>query len=243
VHNKRYHLITSFQIRDTIRLCLYDPLGQYEYLAATLAGSLAGNFSLLLQGPTVNPFLQNEACQTPDSANPPASYTWAYEAAVGVFCGDTFASAGNRNLSWAREAVRMQAQRSFTTGEVWSRLLLSCAGWAFNPEYAFHGPFGSPAPGVGPHDDRTPAAPLLILSNRYDHATPLNSAYAVSGKHRGSAVIVQEATGHTTLLASQSECLARHIRAYFAFGKVPANGTSCKADCVPQIPYHSCSNA
>ncbi|KAL2171368.1 hypothetical protein VTG60DRAFT_3010 [Thermothelomyces hinnuleus] len=213
VHDGRYRLVTSFQVRDTIRLCLYDPLNQYEYLAAALASSVAGNHSLLLQGPTANPFLRDEACQAPDTADPPAAYSWAYEAAVGVFCGDTYASAGARNLSWARDAVRQQAEVSFTTGEVWSRLLLSCAGWEFEPKYAFRGPFGG-------------RAPLLILSNWSDHATPLRNAYALAELHRGSAVLVQEAAGHTTLFAAQSECIARAIREYFATGKLPQKGAT-----------------
>ncbi|KAK4247476.1 Tripeptidyl aminopeptidase [Corynascus novoguineensis] len=240
VQDGRYRLVTSFQLRDTIRLCLYDPLSQYEYLAATLASSVAGDYSLLLQGPTVNPFLKEQACMAPDSGDPPAAYSWAYEAAVGVFCGDSYASAGKRNVSWAREAVRQQAKVSFTTGEVWSRLMLSCAGWEFDPKYAFHGPFGSPAPPRSKSDGTIGQAPLLILSNRYDHATPLRNAYALSKQHGGSSVVVQEAVGHTTLLSAQSACMARLIQDYYATGKVPRNGTTCKPDYAAQIPSKPC---
>ncbi|KAK0715933.1 Alpha/Beta hydrolase protein [Lasiosphaeris hirsuta] len=144
----------------------------------------------------------------------PLDCPWCSEATFGVLCGDSAATAAQRvrSVSWAREEAR---------------ILLTCVDWQFAPKDAFSGPFES-------------SVPLLILSNRYDPATPLANAYALSRQHRGSAVVVQESYGHATVLTSTSNCTAGIIREYFSSGKLPANGTSSAANCAASIPFKSC---
>jgi len=81
---------------------------------------------------------------------------------------------------------------------------------------------------------------MLILSARYDHATPLENAFALSRMHEGSAVVVQESVGHVALSVSTSECTAKIVREYFDTGRLPVNGTSCAADCEAGIPFKAC---
>lgn len=262
MYNGRPYTVTSHMISETIRGALYTPISSYAPLAAALADALAGNFSAVLAGPRVQTGdTRDEVCVEPASpaADPPPAYIFAGESQAGVLCGDSQAQAGERNLPWARTVVARIANQSVSLGEGWARIPLACAGWPFAPAYSFAGPFGSPAPTTsstttnstgssskkcrspGPdNEDNTPAAPLLILSTRHDHATPLENAFAVSRQHGGSAVVVLEAAGHCALLSSTSKCVYGHVREYFASGAVPANNTVCQPDCKPSIPAQAC---
>ncbi|KAK3375754.1 TAP-like protein-domain-containing protein [Lasiosphaeria ovina] len=169
---------------------------------------------------------------------PICSYAWAGEAAMGVFCGDSAAAAGRRdNASFAADIVSFLTKQSPTVGESWLRLPVSCSGWTFQPPYTFRGPFGS---AVG--NSSNSSSPMLILSTRHDHATPLANAYALSQAHGGSAVVVQESFGHTALLTATSDCTAGIVRECFKSGTLPASGTVCKqnSDCEPAVPFKAC---
>lgn len=181
-----------------------------------------------------------EACVDPETPSfPPSGYAWADDAGMGVMCGDSYALGGDRDADWAKRILDILTEQSPTVGEAWARIPLSCSGWSIAPKYAFTGPFGSPAPDAESPDD-TPAAPLLILNPRYDHATPLGNALALSEMHGDSAVVIQESAGHCALMVSKSECTARIVREYFATGKVPESGKSCEADCTASIPFAPC---
>ncbi|KXX73962.1 Tripeptidyl aminopeptidase [Madurella mycetomatis] len=228
-YDGRIQLATSHLIRETIRNALYDPLGQFEILAAILAESIAGNYTRLLSTRFVS---QSSACSAPDTADPPSSYTWISDASVGIFCADTAATAGDRNMSWAENVIHYHANQSITTGEVWSHFLLSCVQWPFAPKFTL--------PVSSAKTTWEGSTPLLIVSTRYDPATPLGNAYALSRRYEGSAVVVQESVGHTAFIASRSRCTEDYIRTYFETGKVPANDTACQPDCVPRIPRVEC---
>lgn len=237
VHNNRVHMITSYLVSETIRTALYTPIATYESLSRKLAGALAGNFTLILSDDTVVRFSHPTDVCTQESPNtsPPKSYNFADEASTGIICSDSQASAGTRDLAWAASTVARVTNQSSTIGEAWSKVPLACAEWPFAPPYAFKGPFGSPAPKNG-----SDAAPLLILSTRTDHATPLANAFSLSRLHGGSAVVVQESVGHCALMASVSLCTYGIVREYFHTGKMPTNGTVCEAECAPAIPYKEC---
>ncbi|GAB1315308.1 Tripeptidyl aminopeptidase [Madurella fahalii] len=228
-YDGRIQLVTSHSIREAIRNALYDPVGQFATLASTIAESLAGNYTRLLGTQSVT---QNSACSAPDTADPPSTYTRIGDASVGIFCADTMATAGDRNMSWAESVVDYHANQSISTGEVWSRFLLSCAQWPFAPRFILPVPSGE--------TKWKGSAPLLVVSTRYDPATPLGNAYALSRKYEGSVVVVQESVGHTTFIASRSRCTEHYIRDYFETGNVPANNTVCRPDCVPSIPWVDC---
>ncbi|KAH6843374.1 TAP-like protein-domain-containing protein [Chaetomium sp. MPI-CAGE-AT-0009] len=239
IHNGRVFLVSSLFIREELRQGLYTPIPMFDSLAHSLAGALAGNFSLILSNPRVlsndNPAAVCNEFPNP-SPGPPTTFTNQPDANLGIACGDSQAAAGARDtLAWAADTIARVANQSPSIGEAWANLPLVCAGWRFNPPYAFRGPFGSPAPPPG-----GAAGPLLILSSRTDHVTPLRNAYRLSSLHGGSAVVVQESVGHCALTSSVSECTRGLVRAYFRTGQVPRNGTVCEADCVPGIPYREC---
>jgi len=229
VQDGRVHLVTSRLIRETIRQTLYHPICSYEALSEVLSQSLRDNHTALVsRGPNL--------CTRPARTYALPECPWCDEAAMGVLCGDSAAAASDRprSVAWARDLVHFFQKQSPTAGEPWSHNVLACAGWQFRPKFAFGGPFGTPAPGTTAN---APAAPLLILANRFDHATPLANAFALSKAHGGSVVVVQESVGHVALLTSTSRCTADIVREYFETGKVPATGTQCPEDCKAGIPF------
>ncbi|KAG7134154.1 putative hydrolase like protein [Verticillium longisporum] len=236
----RVRFVTSLIVRDTIRRALYSPIKAYEPLSIVLATTLAGDYSLLLQSPAVNNYERKDVCVVPGDYYPPQNYTWDSEAGMGVLCGDSAIKAGERNnVSWAESIVEQLDAPSPTAGEPWARIPLSCSGWKFQPKFAFRGPFGHLVLDLSKTEDK-PAAPLLILSTRHDHATPLANAENLSTLYPGSAVVIQESVGHCALVTSRSECTAQHLRTYFDIGKVPRSGTTCEEDCSPGIPFLPC---
>ena len=239
IYDGRAYLVTAFILSEAIRQTLYAPITAYEPLSVALAQALEGNFTLLLSNANVlGPDAAPDVCTEPPATSPPQVYTFAREATIGVACGDSQASAPNRNtLAWAASAAGTIANQSVTIGEAWANNPLICADWPFAPPYAFAGPFGSPAPAA----NDTSRAPLLILSTRLDHATPLANAFALSRLHGGSAVVVQESVGHCAILSSVSPCVNGILKEYFRSGTVPANGTVCAdQQCKPEIPYKAC---
>ncbi|EAQ90167.1 hypothetical protein CHGG_06786 [Chaetomium globosum CBS 148.51] len=238
VYNNRVYTMTSYLLSEKIRTSLYEPIPKYEPLAIALAEALAGNFSSILADETVMGIdLRSNVCTEPPASDPPQEYNFPYEAARGIICGDSQASAGKRDLAWAADIVARTVNQSSSIGEAWSNIGLACADWSIAPAYAFAGPFGSRAPD---NSSNTPAAPLLIMSTKTDHATPLANAYALSRMHGGSAVAVVDAVGHCGLLATKSTCMYGIAQEYFHTGKLPVNGTVCEPDCVPQIPFKAC---
>lgn len=242
IHNNRIYVVTSYLVSQKFRTSLYEPIANYESLAVSLAEALAGNFSAILSDAAVmGPDLRSDVCAespaTGSESSSPQDYNHVNEAARGVICGDSHAAAGTRDLAWAGRTVARITGQSGTTGEGWTNVPLGCAGWPFDQAYTFPGPFGSPAPG---NSSDIPAAPLLLLSTKTDHATPLGNAYTLSRLHQGSSVAVVDAVGHCALLATVSACVYGIVQEYFHTGKVPANGTVCQADCVPNIPFQAC---
>ncbi|KAJ5108532.1 hypothetical protein N7456_005207 [Penicillium angulare] len=236
VYQGRASLVTSLLVRTLIHTALYSPITKYESLSIALAESLAGNHTLVLENSAVD---LESACEIKNVTYPAESYSWSDNAASGILCGDSALDAGNRSLTWARDIVDTLYEQSPTAGEAWTKIPLSCVGWNFKPNFLFRGPFGSSAQSVK-GSNHTSNAPLLVISNRYDHATPLANAYAVSQSHAGSTVVVQESFGHCALLTSRSNCTANIVSEYFNTGRIPEHGTVCEQDCIPSIPFKAC---
>ncbi|KAL3469561.1 TAP-like protein-domain-containing protein [Aspergillus californicus] len=73
------------------------------------------------------------------------------------------------------------------------------------------------------------AHPVLVLSNTFDPTTPLTAAHNLTATFEGSVLLEQNGYGHTTL-SMPSLCKAKAVRAYFANGTLPADGTICETD-------------
>lgn len=230
-HNDTPYVLTSPVIRQAIFSMLYSPLNSFGILALGLSALMNGNYSIL----TV--FLPSDSiklvCDASDDNELP-EYRWGSDVLAGVLCTDIVDDVVDRNISFYEEVVDYLKNQSETTGSsVSGAIPIACAGRKIRPSYPFTGPFTSPA--ANANDTNAPAAPLLITSSRYDPITPLRSAFHVSEGHPGSAVVIQETSGHGAT-SNPSECLVKIVRDYFSEGKLPENGTVCDSICQPTIP-------
>lgn len=209
---------------------MYTPLVSFEPLALGLSALLNGNSSVLAT------FLTPESiklvCDLENDELP--QYNWDSDVLSGVLCTDIVDDVANRNISFYENLLTELKNQSETTGTaVTGAVPISCAGRKIRPPYAFTGPFTSPA--ANANDSKAPAAPLLITSSRYDPITPLRNALHVQKGHPGSAVVIQETSGHGAT-SNPSACLVKIVRDYFYEGKLPESGTVCESACKPTIP-------
>ncbi|KAI8308373.1 putative hydrolase [Colletotrichum sp. SAR11_240] len=229
--NDRPYMLTSPIIRQAIFSMLYGPLTSFETLALGLGALMNGNYSILTA------FLPSDSiklvCDASDDDELP-QYNWDTDVLAGVLCSDIVDEVVDRNISFYEEVVAYLKNQSETTGTgVSGAIPIACAGRKLRPSYPFTGPYTSPA--ANGNDTNAPAAPLLITSSRYDPITPLRNAFHVSEGHPGSAVVIQETSGHGAT-SNPSECLVKIVREYFSEGKLPESGTVCESTCHPTIP-------
>ncbi|KXH32425.1 hypothetical protein CNYM01_00973 [Colletotrichum nymphaeae SA-01] len=229
-YNDRPAVLTSPVIRQAIFSAMYTPLVSFEPLALGFSALLNGNSSILAT------FLTPESiklvCDLENDELP--QYNWDSDVLSGVLCTDIVDDVVNRNISFYENLLQELKNQSETTGTaVTGAVPISCAGRKIRPPYAFTGPFTSPA--ANANDTKAPAAPLLITSSRYDPITPLRNALHVQKGHPGSAVVIQETSGHGAT-SNPSACLVKIVRDYFYEGKLPESGTVCESACKPTIP-------
>ncbi|CAI4216132.1 unnamed protein product [Parascedosporium putredinis] len=100
--------------------------------------------------------------------------------------------------------------QSHISAPIWAEIRFRCSGWTNRPKKA-----------------RRPA-PLPLLPPRPRH--PVRNAFAMSARHPGSSVVIQESLGHCALASGVSRCTADIVRTYFETGQVPESGTVCEED-------------
>lgn len=234
LHGRTTFVITGTDVRDLFRAPLYDPLAHFDLLATTLNDALNGNFTLLLHNMPAASHALEEACTVPVNGSA-TGVEVTPDAAIAITCGDGREATEITVPSFERYIEELKAQ-SPTLAPYWASIRFSCSGWKVHPTWRYKGPFTTPKP-----DNRslpgTPAAAALFLSSRLDPVTPLRNAYAMSADHPGSAVVVQNSTGHCTISAP-SRCKDKIVRDYLEHGQVPNSGTVCEADCEP---WQACS--
>lgn len=214
---------------------VYFPIKLFKPLATTLAATLQGNYTAILEelGFSSLPGV----CETPVRPK----YTWVDFAQRAVRCGDA-QDLSSRDLGYWKDYIDRCERNSPELGQVWADL--GCAGWHIRPRERFPGPFVSPpanATGIDGH----PSAPILFLSSRYDPVTPLSSAHFAAKGYPGSVVAEVDGFGHCTLLASPSACRNKVLGTYMDTGILPEKGTVCKTECFPwkdckeDLPHYS----
>ncbi|OBR14913.1 Alpha beta hydrolase fold family [Colletotrichum higginsianum IMI 349063] len=131
-------------------------------------------------------------------------------------------------LNLTLEEVQREAETlmelSPATGALAVPYQMTCNQRTTRPRWRFDGPF------EGKTDH-----PILFIANRADNITPLLSARNNSAGFPGSAVLVQNSYGHTSL-AAPSKCTRQYINAYFQNGTLPPAGTECEGDSQPFGP-------
>ncbi|KAL7284631.1 hypothetical protein ACG7TL_001927 [Trametes sanguinea] len=94
-----------------------------------------------------------------------------------------------------------------------------CHHWPVTPPERFSGPW-----------NHTLRNPILIVSNTADPITPLATGQLVNDRFGSSSrLLVQDSAGHCAL-AMPSLCMIGNMRAFFADGTLPEEGTVCPMD-------------
>ncbi|KAH9922876.1 alpha/beta-hydrolase [Epithele typhae] len=138
---------------------------------------------------------------------PPAPIDIVFnEAFSPIACGDGEENAFDR-AAFAKHFEEL-SEASPLAAPDWARIWLTCAAWptSARPVWRYTGPLAA----------RT-ELPLRCSSSS-----------------RGAGLLVQESYGHCTISAP-SLCTAKHVRAYFDDGVLPAEGATCEADVQPFV--------
>ena len=134
---------------------------------------------------------------------------------AGVACADSDNPADER--VWVAAGKRADRVSPWF-GAYWTWASSVCASWPESTkEDRFTGPFAT-----------TTSAPVLVVGNTYDPATPLHGARAVNRLIDGSRLLVMDGWGHGAL--GSGACIEEAYGAYLVAGTLPASGTVCRPD-------------
>ncbi|MFE1441630.1 alpha/beta hydrolase [Streptomyces sp. NPDC058739] len=144
----------------------------------------------------------------------PASFLQPeYDAYRTVGCHDFVSrTPGFPDMSAQAARLKRIAPHTWRYSEFWD-WTSGCAGWPVAPA-------NPPAP-LAVHG----APPVLLVSTRYDAATPHVWAERLAARIEGSSLLTVEGDGHTGIL--NSGCARGHEARYLLSGRVPAAGTTC----------------
>jgi hypothetical protein len=140
------------------------------------------------------------------------------ESALGVLCSD---SPNPRHPATYAAQAALASARSGVVGPDWAWITEACAKWPVLARDRFTGPFNRPT-----------AAPVLVVGNTVDPATPYRDSVAMSRELADARLLTVDGYGHTAL-ANPSDCVARAEDSYFVTGTLPAPGTVCHQNALP----------
>lgn len=124
--------------------------------------------------------------------------------------------------AWPRAADAADRQAP-PFGRLWTWESDACATWGAEDADRYLGPFANPT-----------AAPVLIVGNKLDPATPYRGAVALSRLMPESRLLTVDYAGHTSL--GQSTCVTRAVTRYLVDGTLPPEGKTCASDRQPFEP-------
>jgi pimeloyl-ACP methyl ester carboxylesterase len=153
------------------------------------------------------------------SAAPGLGYDNSLEATYGVTCSDGLNPSDP--YQWPRAVAYQEAHGAPYFAADWAWLSEPCATWPAKDTDRYLGPF-----------DRTPSAPVLLIGNRWDPATPYESAKSVDARLPRSRLLTLNGGGHTTWL-NKSRCIDRFVERYLVTGALPPVGATCQPDARP----------
>jgi hypothetical protein len=178
---------------------LYDSTG-WEFLAEALREVYDATFSPSAGSPA-----------TAALATSGFAYDNGFDAFLSVACAD---SVNPRDpAAWPR-AVAQQAQFAPVFAANWIYASEPCSTWPVVSEDHYLGPF-----------DRVTAAPVLVIGNVHDPATPYHGAKTVDELLPHSRLLTLNADGHTSWMTSP--CIDKYVEGYLVRGHLPPVGTAC----------------
>lgn len=219
-------LLGSNDINTLVFASLYKPSALFLAVAGVLDIVVQRDYerlALLLQA--LFPAMQTYCplCVLPDHVP-----VFSPDAQPAISCADGEDSSALPFDDWSDYFDQLRNQ-SHISAPIWAEIRFRCSGWTNRPKYRFTGPFSTPDADPSISEGK-PAAPLLFLSSRLDPVTPVRNAFAMSARHPGSSVVIQESLGHCALASGVSRCTADIVRTYFETGQVPESGTVCEED-------------
>lgn len=140
------------------------------------------------------------------------------EALPGVTCTDS----ENPDAPEAWSKAARAAPGYF--GAIWTWFSSVCSAWPFEDDDRY----------VGPWSART-AAPVLLVGNLGDPATPYTNAQRVAGLLPSSRLLTYQGGGHTAV-GGLSSCIDAAVIDYLLTVRLPAAGTSCPREFDPFAP-------
>jgi pimeloyl-ACP methyl ester carboxylesterase len=150
----------------------------------------------------------------PDAGAP---YSGA-ESQLGVLCSD---SPNPRIPAQYAAQAALASARSGVVGPDWAWPAEACAQWPALARDRYTGPFNRPT-----------AAPVLVVGNTVDPATPYQDAVAMSHDLADARLLTVDGYGHTALV-NPSSCVAAAEDSYFVTGTLPPPGTVCHQNALP----------
>ncbi|KAJ7111239.1 TAP-like protein-domain-containing protein [Mycena epipterygia] len=205
------HGIVDFVfLRNSVLDALFSPYDSFEPLAQGLAALAGGNATALYALTEVPTF----ECGCNASAAP--FHANNFEAYMTIACGDALPV--NDTIPQLQRFYENGAKVS-SFSDLLSSTRVVCAAWKIHREDRFQGPVGA----------QNTSFPLLLVGNTLDPVTPLAGAMKTAKAFPGSALLTQDAVGHTSLTAP-SMCTFSYFRQYFVNGTLPPPGTVCSVD-------------
>ncbi|WP_229402079.1 alpha/beta hydrolase [Micromonospora okii] len=159
--------------------------------------------------------VQQARAKGSDAAAEEVPYDNTFETLNGVVCTDgRFPRDAD---SWLAATARRDARAPYF-GRAWGWLDVPCASdtWTVRDEDAYRGPF-----------NRRTAAPVLVVGNTWDPATPYHGAVAASRLLPNSRLLSSDNWGHASY--GTGICVTEAIDRYLLSGALPARGTVCAA--------------
>lgn len=153
------------------------------------------------------------------TATPNLAYFAGAESGTAVLCTDAFPATNYSLDSWSDYVANM-SKISLIAGDSRSLDTIPCRHWRTEPNERWLGSF----------DNITLDTPVLMISNTYDPATPIDSGRRLAKKLGRNAVLLeQHSYGHCST-STVSTCTYKIIIDYIMNGKMPEEGTVCGID-------------
>ncbi len=115
----------------------------------------------------------------------------------------------------------LAAKNAGAVGPYWVWRDEECAQWPARAAAPYNGPFNKPT-----------AAPILVVNNTHDPATPYSEAITMTKTLANARLLTIDGYGHADA-AVPSTCADAYVSAYFIDGALPPKNTVCKQDAAP----------
>ncbi|KAI1332422.1 Alpha/Beta hydrolase protein [Xylariaceae sp. FL0255] len=201
-------LVTYSDLKAFFVNAVYFPIATFPAMADVLQQIEQGNFSAL-----VGTFDASEVI-SPDAGNV-------------IRCVDSYPRNGLTTIEDFQNFVEYSVSKSKYLGDIWPIFVDSILCLSFQPQLPDSMVMKDPIGG------RT-TFPIMFASNTIDPITPLQSARNISAHFPGSALVMQEAIGHTVVGQGGSDCYFGYVQAYLQ-GIVPPSNTTCPQQYIPFI--------